>query len=393
MFDLPSIQESLKEFGFNAWLMYDFRGLNGPARRVLGLDDKPAGSRRFFYLIPASGEPQKLVHAIEPKALDHLPGERIIYRSWAGLEEGLASMIGRNRRIAMEYAPDLSNPYISRVDGGTIEAVRKLGVDVVSSGDLIQLYEAALDDEQLQMHLDAERVTTTSFDLAWRFIADRTRNGGTVRETEVQAAILDHFEKNDLTTYSPPNVSVGPHSGDPHYEPGAGGDGVIREGDFVLIDLWGKLKKPRSIYSDLTRVGFVGSTVPEKYEAIFRIVADSRDAAVACVREAYAAGRPLQSFEVDDAARSVIQQAGYESHFTHRTGHSIGQEVHGNGAHMDNLETHEERLVLPRTCFSIEPGIYFEEFGIRSEINVFIDARKVVHVTGGLQQAVVPIRS
>ncbi|WP_240907277.1 M24 family metallopeptidase [Paludisphaera rhizosphaerae] len=302
-------------------------------------------------------------------------------------------MIGRNRRIAMEYAPDLSNPYISRVDGGTIEAVRKLGVDVVSSGDLIQLYEAALDDEQLQMHLDAERVTTTSFDLAWRFIADRTRNGGTVRETEVQAAILDHFEKNDLTTYSPPNVSVGPHSGDPHYEPGAGGDGVIREGDFVLIDLWGKLKKPRSIYSDLTRVGFVGSTVPEKYEAIFRIVADSRDAAVACVREAYAAGRPLQSFEVDDAARSVIQQAGYESHFTHRTGHSIGQEVHGNGAHMDNLETHEERLVLPRTCFSIEPGIYFEEFGIRSEINVFIDARKVVHVTGGLQQAVVPIRS
>lgn len=391
MFDLQSIQESLKEFGFDGWLMYDFRGINGPARRVLGLDEKPAGSRRFFYLIPASGEPQKLVHAIEPKALDHLPGERIIYRSWGGLEEGLTRILGRDRRIAMEYAPDLSNPYISRVDGGTIEAVRKMGVEVVSSGDLIQLYEAALDDEQLKMHLEAEKVTTSAFDVAWGFIADRTRNGGTVRETEVQAAILDHFEKHDLTTYSPPNVSVGPHSGDPHYEPGAGGDGVIREGEFVLIDLWGKLKKPRSIYSDLTRVGYVGSTVPEKYEAIFRIVADSRDAAVRCIQGAYAAGRPLHGFEVDDATRSVIHQAGYESYFTHRTGHSIGQEVHGNGAHMDNLETHEERLVLPRTCFSIEPGIYFEDFGVRSEINVFIDARKVVHVTGGLQRSVVPI--
>lgn len=391
MFDLHSIQASIKEFRLDGWLLYDFRGSNGPARRVLGLDDKPVGSRRFFYMIPSNGPALKLVHAIEPKALEHLPGETSIYRSWPELEQGLVHLTDGACRIAMEYAPNLSNPYISRVDGGTIEAVRRLGVEIASSGDLIQLYEAALDDDQWRMHLDAEKVTTSAFEVAWGLIADRTRDGGAVRESEVQAAILNHFEQHHVTTYSPPNVSVGPHSGDPHYEPGLGGDGIIRPGEFVLIDLWGKLKKPRSIYSDLTRVGFVGPSVPEKYETVFQIVAGARDAAIACIREAFAAERPLHGFEVDDAAREVTRRAGFESHFTHRTGHSIGQEVHGNGANMDNLETHDERLVLPRTCFSIEPGLYFEEFGVRSEINVFVDSKKVVHVTGGLQRSVVPI--
>lgn len=391
MFDPSSIQGSLREFGFDGWLLYDFRGSNVPARRLLGLGEKPPGSRRFFYMIPAAGEPSKLVHAIEPNALEHLPGRRTIYRSWQGLQEGVAALVGDAKRVAMEYAPGLSNPYISRVDAGTIEFVRKLGIDVVSSGDLIQLYESAWDDEQWAMHRAADRITTTAFDVAWRFIADRTRGGGSVRETEVQAAILDYFEKNDLTTYSPPNVSAGPHSGDPHYEPGAGGDAEIREGDFVLIDLWGKLKRPRSVYSDLTRVGFVGDAAPDKYESIFRVVADARDAAIDLVRERFRAGRPLRGYEVDDAARDVIRRAGHESRFTHRTGHNIGQEVHGNGANMDNLETHDERLVLPRTCFSIEPGVYFEEFGVRSEVDVFVDAAGTVHVTGGLQESVVPI--
>jgi Xaa-Pro dipeptidase len=391
MFDPSSIQQSLREYGFDGWLLYDFRGQNVPARRLLGLEEKPPGSRRFFYMIPAEGEPKKLVHAIEPQALEHLPGGRTIYRSWRELQEGVAAIIGGARRVAMEYASGLSNPYISRVDAGTIEYVRSLGVELASSGDLIQLYESAWDDEQWAMHRAADRVTTSAFDVAWRFIADRTRGGGSVRETEVQAVILDHFEKGDLTTYSPPNVSVGPNSGDPHYEPGAGGDAEIREGDFVLIDLWGKLKRPRSVYSDLTRVGFVGHAVPEKYESVFRVVAGARDAAIALVRERFAAGVPLQGFEVDDAARDVIRRAGLESRFTHRTGHNIGQEVHGNGAHMDNLETHDERLVLPRTCFSIEPGVYLDEFGVRSEVDVFVDAAGTVHVTGGLQKSVVPI--
>jgi Xaa-Pro dipeptidase len=391
MFDLEAVQRSLREFGVDGWLFYDFRGGNVLARRVLGLDQKAAGSRRFFYFVPAHGEPAKLVHRIETGALDELPGKKMVYLPWQELEAGVAQLLRGCNRVAMEYAPRVSNPYVSRVDAGTIELVRSCGVEVVSSGDLIQQFEATWDDAQWQMHLEAEKVTIAAYDVAWGLIADRVRSGGTVRETEVQSAIMDHFHRHGLTTYSPPIVGVGPHSGDPHYEPVAGRDGTIGRGDFVLVDLWAKLEKPKAVYSDLTRVGFVGDVVPKKYEDIFAIVAGARDAAIACVRDAYAVHRPLHGWEVDAAGRRVIDETGYGQHFIHRIGHNIGQEVHGNGANMDNLETHEERLVLRRTCFSIEPGIYFDDFGVRSEVNVFVDGNGSVHVTGGLQTEVLPI--
>jgi Xaa-Pro aminopeptidase len=391
MFDLAAIQQSLREFGLDGWLLYDFRASNVLARRVLDMEARPAGSRRFLYMIPATGAPQKLVHRIEPGALDHLPGESRIYLTWQELESGIGTLLAGKRKVAMEYAGRVSNPYVSKVDAGTIEVVRGYGIDIVSSGDLIQQFEATWDDEQWAMHLAAEQCTTSAYDLAWSLIADRIGAGETIREIEVQAAIMDHFQHHGMTTYSPPIVAAGPHSGDPHYEPLPGHDGAIGPDDFVLIDLWCKLEKPRAVYSDLTRVGYVGATVPEKYERIFATVAAARDAAIACVRDAFAAGRPLRGFEVDDACRNVIEHAGYGPSFIHRTGHNIGQEVHGNGAHMDNLETHEERLVLRRTCFSVEPGIYLADFGVRSEINVFVDAAGKVHVTGGLQRCVVPI--
>lgn len=391
MFDLNAVQASLAEFGLDGWLLYDFRGSNVLARRVLGLEQRPVGTRRFFYFIPARGTPRKLVHRIETGALDDLPGERAVYLPWQQLEAGVADMIGACRRIAMEYSPRVSNPYVSKVDAGVIELVRSTGVEVVSSGDLIQRFEATWDDEQWSMHREAERFTTAAFDLAFGLIAGRTRDGGTIRETEVQSAIMDHFHRNGMTTYSPPIVGVGPHSGDPHYEPVAGRDGVIGRGDFVLIDLWAKMDRPRSVYSDLTRVGYVGDIVPVELARIFRIVAEARDAAIRCVRDAYAAGRPLPGWEVDAACRRVIEAAGYGDKFIHRTGHNIGQEVHGNGAHMDDLETHEERLVMRRTCFSVEPGIYLDRFGVRSEVNVFVDGEGKVHVTGGLQTEVLPI--
>jgi Xaa-Pro aminopeptidase len=391
MFDLAAIQQSLGEFGLDGWLLYDFRASNVPARRVLEMESKPAGSRRFFYMIPVTGTPTKLVHRIEAGALDHLPGGKLIYLTWQELEAGIGQLVAGKSRVAMEFAPRVSNPYVSKVDAGTIEAVRALGVDVASSGDLIQQFEATWDLDQWQMHRAAEACTTSAYDLAWGLIAERIRQGGTIRETEVQAAIMGHFQRHGMTTYSPPIVGVGSHSGDPHYEPLPGQDGVIGPDDFVLIDLWCKVDKPRAVYSDLTRVGFVGQSVPDKYEAVFAIVARARDAAIALVRDAYSAGRSLHGWEVDDACRKVIVDAGYGPHFIHRTGHNIGQEVHGNGANMDNLETHEERLVLRRTCFSVEPGIYQAEFGVRSEINVFVDEAGQVHVTGGLQQKVVPI--
>jgi Xaa-Pro dipeptidase len=278
---------------------------------------------------------------------------------------------------------------VSRVDAGLVELVRSFGADVASSGDLVQLFEAAWDDEQWQMHQEAAIHTDSAYARVWRFIADHIRGGQTITERQVQQEIVRHFAENGLYADHDPIVGVGPHSGDPHYETG---DAPLREGDFVLVDLWAKLKKPRAVYSDLTRVGFIGTEVPEKYEQIFQIVAGARDAAIARVKSGFAAGEALLGWQVDQAARDFITQAGYGEFFVHRTGHSIGQETHGNGANMDNLETHEERRALRRTCFSIEPGIYQPEFGVRSEINVFIDRDGKVHVTGGdLQRHVVPI--
>ena len=392
MFDLSAIQKALVSFNLDGWLLYDFRGSNLLARRVLDLDNTRPGSRRFFYAIPRTGEPTRIVHKIEPSALDNLPGQKREYSRWQQLEAALKDSLHGQKRVAMEYSPGLSNPYVSRVDAGTVEAVRALGVDVVSSGDLVQLFESTWDTEQAEMHFAADRVTQAAYDVAWGLIASRVRGGQEVTERQVQAAILEHFQVHGLTTYSPPSVCVGPHSGDPHFENRPDNDTPIHEGDYVLIDLWGKLDKPRAVYSDLTRCGYVGTVVPETYEKVFAVVAQARDAAISLVRNAFATGRPLQGFEVDDATRAVIEAAGYGDRFVHRTGHNIGQEVHGNGAHMDNLETHEERLVLPGTCFSIEPGIYLPEFGARSEVDVFVDHAGHVHVTGGpVQERLVAI--
>jgi Xaa-Pro aminopeptidase len=392
MFNLDAIQSALREFQIDGWLLYDFRGSNVLACRVMDLNADAIGTRRLLYFIPAEGTPRKLVHRIESGALDHLPGDKAIYLKWQELEAGVADLLTGVKAVAMEYSPRNANPYISRVNAGTIELVRSAGADVVSSGNLVQMFEATWDDEQWQMHLEAARHTDSAFALAWQFIAEQVRVHGKVEETAVREAIMDHFAAQKMVTYHPPIVAVGPHSGDPHYETGTGANTSIGEGDFVLIDLWAKLDRPRSVYSDLTRVGYVGRTVPDTQVEIFNIVAAARDAAVACVRDAFATGRPLQGWEVDQAARDVIEQAGYGRYFVHRTGHSIGQETHGNGANMDNLETHETRLVMRRTCFSVEPGIYLPEFGVRSEVNVFVDAQGEVHVTGGeLQRDVVAI--
>jgi Xaa-Pro aminopeptidase len=394
MFDLPAVQAALREQAFDGWLLYDFRGLNILARRVVGLGTEAMLSRRWFYFIPARGEPRKLVHRIEPHALDALPGAAETYLRWQELEAGVAALVAGCRRLAMEYVPRNANPYVSRVDAGTIELVRSLGPEIASSGDLVQQFEACWDDEQWAMHQEAARHTRSAYDVAFAFIAERVRRHGSVRETEVQQCILDHFAAHGLVADHPPICAVGPHSGDPHYAPGAGSDAPIRQGDFVLIDLWAKLDRSQSVYSDLTWTAFVGSEVPARYEEIFQIVARARDAAIARVRDAFRPGSPapLQGWQVDDAARAVIEHAGYGAYFCHRTGHSIGQETHGNGANMDNLETREERRVLPRTCFSIEPGIYLPEFGVRSEVNVFVDAQANVHVTGGTPQThVVPL--
>ncbi|VTR94443.1 peptidase m24 : Peptidase M24 OS=Planctomyces limnophilus (strain ATCC 43296 / DSM 3776 / IFAM 1008 / 290) GN=Plim_0332 PE=4 SV=1: Peptidase_M24 [Gemmata massiliana] len=385
MFDLSAVQSAIREAGFDGWLLYDFRGLNVLAQRVAGVG--PKLSRRWFYFVPATGEPKKLVHAIEPSSLDHLPGaNKTVYRKWQDLEAGVGALVSGAKRVAMEYSERNANPYIGRVDAGTIELVKSFGCAIAASGDLIQQFEAVWDDDQEKSHFEAAKLCREAYDVAFNFIASEIKAKGGVLETAVQARIMKHFADNGMTTYSPPIVGVGPHSGDPHFDTAPETDVPIQRGSWVLIDLWAKMNRPRSVYADYTRTAYVGETVPEQYTKIFNIVAAARDAGIKKVKDTFASGKPLLGWEVDNATRAVIESAGYGEFYTHRTGHNIGQEVHGNGAHIDGLETREDRRIIPRTCFSIEPGIYLPEFGVRSEVDVYIDKDGKVHVTGGEPQ-------
>jgi len=386
MFDLDTVQAAIRTAGFDGWLLYDFRGQNLLAQRVVGVAEKKL-SRRWFYFVPANGEPKKLVHAIEPASLDHLPGtKKTVYRRWQELETGVGELVIGAKRVAMEYSPRNANPYIGRVDAGTVELVKSYGCDVLASGDLIQQFEAVWDDDQEKSHFEAATHCRAAYDIAFGFIADGVRAKGSVLETAVQARIMAYFAECGMVTYSPPIVGVGPHSGDPHFDTNTATDMPIGPGSFVLIDLWAKMNRPRSVYADYTRVAFIGDSVPERIAKVFGIVAAARDAGIKKVKDTFAAKQPLRGWEVDAATREVIETAGYGDQYTHRTGHNIGQEVHGNGAHIDGLETRDDRHIIPRTCFSIEPGIYLPEFGVRSEVDVFIDKDGGVHVTGGEPQ-------
>ncbi len=385
-FDLAAVQSALCEASLDGWLLYDFRGLNPLACRIVGFEEGGHRTRRWFYFIPARGEPRKLVHRIEAGVLDHVPGDKSVYLKWQELEAGVEALLSGAKRIAMEYSPRNANPYTSRVDGGTIELVKSCGVEIVSSGDLIQQFEATLTDRQIELHHKAAQLTDAAYGIVWEFIADEIRRAGQTSEVAVRDVILDHFRRNDLVTDHSPIVGVGVNSGDPHYETGTGQNTTIRRGDFVLVDLWAKCDDPDGIYSDLTRVAFVGEDVPAKIQEVFSIVASARDAAIELVQASFARGGDIRGWQVDRAARDVIEQAGYGKYFVHRTGHSIGRETHGNGTHMDDLETHDDRRLMPRTLFSIEPGIYLPEFGVRSEVDVLIDADGVPRVTGGAPQ-------
>ncbi len=381
---IPAVQRALKEDGLDGWLLYDFHGSNPIARRLTGLDTaSKMTTRRWYYVIPADGEPKKLVHAIESYNLDHLPGAKTVYSQREKLAAGLRQVLGGLKRVAMEYSPGNAIPYVSRVDAGTVEAVRQLGVEVASSGDLVQRFEAVWSDEALQTHQQASarlyRIKDRTFDLI------RGR-GRTDRLTEyaVQQAMVQWFAEEGLVTDSAPVVAAQENAGNPHYMPTAHQTRAIGEGEVVLLDLWGKLSSAGAVFADITWVGFTARQVPDRYARAFEAARDGRDAAIALVKEAAAAHRELRGFEVDRACRTVIDQAGYGTDFIHRTGHSLGTEVHGNGVHMDDYETHDERRLIPGTGFTIEPGVYTAEFGVRTEVNMFIGERHAT-VTGPAQ--------
>ena len=371
MVNIKAIQSALAEQKLDGWLFYDILHRDPIAYRVLGLEHALA-KRRWFYLIPAKGAPRKLVHRIEAGTLDPLPGEKYLYAAAEELEKNLKKLIGRAKKVAMQYSPKNQIPYISLVDAGTVEMIRAAGCKVVSSADLVQQFEAAWSPAQLESHRAAGLLVDKITQAAFAEAARRLRARETFREYDLQQWMVGEFAANGLTSDSAPIVAVGQHSGDPHFEPRPDGSSEIREGDLLLLDVWAKMAAPDSVYYDITWVGYLGAQVPPKYAKIFRIVRDAREAAVSFVSDNIKRGRVIEGWQVDKAAREVIRKAGYAKYFVHRTGHNIGQEVHGAGANMDSLETRDVRRILPHTCFSVEPGIYLPDFGIRSEVNVYV---------------------
>ncbi len=387
--DISGIQSDLRAAKLDGWLFYDFRGRDPIAQGILQL---PPGmrTRRWYYFVPAKGTPRKLVHKIETESLAALPGDTLFYAGQEELRKNLGKLLGRAKNVAMQYSPKNAIPYVAMVDAGTVELVRSTGVKVVSSADLVQKYEACWSQAQLESHLAAGAVIDRVVREAFQLAAKNVREKKTFTEYDLKQWILKEFESAGIAADQGPDIAVGPHASDPHYGPALETASPIREGDLLLLDVWGKTKTAGSVYYDITWVGYLGAKVPEKMSKIFGIVREARDKAIELIQSSVAAGKPLQGWQVDKAARKVIEKAGYGKYFFHRTGHNIGQTVHGNGVNMDGLETHDVRHLIPRTCNSIEPGIYLPEFGIRSEVNMYI-GEKEARVTGAVQKEILAL--
>ncbi|MFP5248241.1 MAG: M24 family metallopeptidase [Acidobacteriota bacterium] len=391
---LDAIQAAVREAGLDGWLFYDHHHRDPIAGRILGLDEQAHITRRWYYLIPASGEPRRLVHRIEQGRLDALPGAKAVYSSWQELHAGLEAMLAGARRLAMQYSPNNDIMYVSMVDAGTVEFLRSLGKEIVSSADLVSQFEAVLTAEQMESHAMAQRAIDAVLAEGWKEMGRRLRppSGGAGALTEFAhvAWLSEAMRREGLVWENGPNVSANANSSDSHYEPTAERSSAIRDGDFLLIDIWGRIDKPGSVFYDITWTGVAGREPSAREQQVFETVRNARDAAIAAVESAFRANRAIRGFEADDAARAVIRNAGFGEYFTHRTGHNIEQELHGSGAHLDNLETHDERRILPHTCFSVEPGIYLPEFGVRSEVNMMTAPGKA-WVTGKVQRELVRI--
>jgi len=392
--NLEAIQTALRESNLDGWLFYDHHHRDPIGESILGLDPKAHITRRWYYFIPATGDPRKLMHRIEQGRLDSLPGSKGLYSSWQELRAGIKAMLTGFRRIAMQYSPNNDIMYVSMVDAGTVEFLRSLGKHIVSSADLVSQFEAMLTERQIASHSVAQQVIDAILEEGWKEIDRRVRssNGDSNRVTEFDIVqwLSEAMRRGGLVWENGPNVSVNANCSDSHYEPTADRTSEIKQGDFLLIDIWGRTDESDSIFYDITWTGVVGREPSDREQLVFETVRNARDAAIAVVTSAFAESRPIRGFEADDAARNVIRAAGFADYFTHRTGHNIAHEIHGPGAHLDNLETHDERRILPNTCFSVEPGIYLPEFGIRSEIDMLTAPGKA-WVTGNIQRELVRI--
>jgi Xaa-Pro dipeptidase len=387
--EIPEIQKDLRAAKLDGWLFYDFRGRDPIAQRIL---DLPPGmrTRRWFYFVPAKGTPKKLVHKIEASALAAVPGDTLYYAEQNELRAGVKKALGRAKKVAMQYSPKAAIPYVGTVDAGTVELVKSSGAKVVSSADLVQKYEACWSREQLESHLAAGRAIDRIIDAAFQHTANCVRQKQPLNEYDLQQWILQKFADAGIVTEEGPDIAVNANASDPHYGPTHDKSAPIREGDLLLMDVWGKQKGNGSVYYDVTWMGYLGAKVPEKYAKVFGVLREARDRAVDLIRSSVKSGKPLQGWQVDKAARAVVEKAGYGKYFFHRTGHNIGMSVHGNGVNMDGLETHDDRHLIPHTCNSVEPGIYLPEFGMRTEVDVYVDEGEA-RVTGAVQKEILPL--
>jgi Xaa-Pro dipeptidase len=387
--DIAEMQKDLRAAKLDGWLFYDFRGRDPIAQRIL---DLPHGmrTRRWFYFVPAKGAPKKLVHKIEAAALASIPGDTLSYASQKELRDNLKKAMGKAKKVAMQYSPKNAIPYVAMVDAGTIELVRSLGPKVFTSADLVQKYEACWSAAQLESHLAAGRAIDRIVKEAFALAADCVKGKKSLTEYDLQQFILQKFAEAGIVTEEGPDVAVNANASDPHYGPTRENSSPIRKGDLLLLDVWGKLKSEGSVYYDITWIGYLGAKVPEKYAKVFGVLREARDRAVDLIRSSVKAGKPLLGWQVDRAAREVVEKAGYGKCFFHRTGHNIGTSVHGNGVNMDGLETQDERHLIPKTCNSVEPGIYMPEFGMRTEVDVYVD-EKEARVTGAIQTEILPL--
>jgi len=389
--DVVAVQRVLRSASLDGWLLYDFHGSNPIAAHFAGLTDgSHMTTRRWYYLIPAEGEPRGLVHAIERHNLDHLPGHKEMYAGRRQLDEGLTRLLAGMRRVAMEYSPMCAIPYLSRVDAGTAEAIRAKGIEILPSGDLVQQFEASWTPAQLASHRTASASLYRIKDRAFETARVALRDGRTLTEYELQQQMVGWFEEEGLTSDEPPVVAVGAHAGNPHYLPTADTAIPIVKDEILLLDLWGKTREPGAVFADITWVGVGSARVPDEAARAFGAIAAARDAAVSLVETAAASNRELRGWEVDASARRVLEERGYGDRILHRTGHSLGELVHGNGVHMDDYETHDDRRLLPGTGFTVEPGLYFDSFGVRTEINVYRGEREAL-VTGPRQAEIVTL--
>jgi Xaa-Pro aminopeptidase len=389
---IESLQKALQQDKLDGWLFYSFRGSDPIAENILRLDHAKFTTRRWFYFVPAKGTPQKIVHAIETGTLDSLPGDKHVYLPWQQLHEHLRQALRGIQRVAMQYSPLNTIPYISRVDAGTIELVRSFGVDVVSSADLVQVFEAVWTSEQLQSHLDSAKHMREIVDEIVKEVRRRVQDNASINEVSIQDFIVKEFDRRNLTAGHPPIVAINAHSADPHYAPNLDDNLPMTKGDFLLVDMWSKQKLPHAVYDDITWTFFIGESVPSENQKVFNVVRDGRDAAIKAVQNRYAAGEVLYGWQIDDEARRSITKAGYGEYFLHRTGHSIHEEVHGNGANIDNLETQDGRRLMAHTCFSIEPGVYLKgKFGVRSEIDMYLSEKDAIVTGQPIQTEVIPI--